>query len=326
MEEIGKIDISTLIATIGTDTVEIDTFLGGWNHVTAGYLLTGDRPFLIETGSQSSIEILLGALNHLGIDRKDLYGAAVTHIHLDHAGGIGDVAKAFPNAKIYVHPLGAKHLIDPTRLINSAALVYGTLLDSLYGRLEPTQADRIVILNDNDEIELGNGRKLTAIDSPGHAKHHVALLDSESGLLFAGDAVGVRLPEAGILRPSSPPADFDLFKAINSLQRFIEVKPYRVALAHYGVVDIHPNELLNEAQETVTKWAEVAKQAVIDNIDIVRALESKFGADFQKVDPSQKEKMETLNGIHSNAKGLQLWLEKNPDILKMESLRHGHSH
>ncbi len=319
-------DFNTLISTLAPNTVEIDTFLGGWNHVTAGYLLTGDRPFLVETGSQSSITTLLGALEYLGIDAKDLYGAAVTHIHLDHAGGIGDIAKAFPNAKIYVHPLGARHLADPTRLINSAATVYGSLLDSLYGRMEPTEAERIIVLNDNDEIDLANGRKLLAIDSPGHAKHHVALLDSESGLLFAGDAVGVRLPEAGILRPSSPPADFDLFKAINSLEKFIEVKPYRVALAHYGVVDIDPEALLYEAQETVTKWAEVAKMAVLNQIDIVKALEDNFGADFQKVDQSQKEKMETLNGIHSNAKGLQLWIEKNPEILKMDSLKHGHLH
>lgn len=333
--DLDNLDFNSLITEIGPNTYEIDTYLGGWNHVTAGYLLGGPRPFLVETGSQSSVKVLSKALSHLGIENGQLFGAAVTHIHLDHAGGIGDIAKAFKNAKIYVHPLGARHLIDPTKLISSASLVYGKLLDSLYGRLEPTEQQRITVLNDGDIIDLGNNRKLTAIDSPGHAKHHVALMDSESGLLFAGDAVGVRLPEAGILRPSSPPADFDLFKMINSLKKFNDAKPYRIALAHYGVVDTEPIELLSEAQEVVTRWAEVAKKAVIDHVDIAEALEEKFGLDFQKTDPSQKQKMETLNGIHSNAQGLKLWIEKNPDVLSMTSFNvkgilntdlQGHSH
>ena len=92
---------------------------------------------LVETGSQSSIAVLLAALDELGMGPHDLAGVAVTHIHLDHAGGVGDVAKAFPKATVYVHEKGARHLVDPERLVRSAAMVYGDLLDSLYGRLEP---------------------------------------------------------------------------------------------------------------------------------------------------------------------------------------------
>src|SRR5205814_5874180 len=121
---------------------------GGWTEVTAGYLVEGPEPVLVETGSQSSVPQLLAALDSLGVGPNDLAGIAVTHIHLDHAGGVGDVARAFPNATIYVHEKGARHLADPTRLVESASRVYGHLLDDLYGRLEPTPAARLHVLAD----------------------------------------------------------------------------------------------------------------------------------------------------------------------------------
>src|SRR5580658_9944741 len=135
--------------------------------------MEGPRPVLVETGSQSSVGVLLEALAKLGVGAADLAGVVVTHIHLDHAGGVGDVAAAFPEATVYVHEKGARHLADPTRLVESAARVYGPLLDSLYGRLTPTDADRLHVLADLEEIDLGGGRVLTSVDSPGHAKHHL---------------------------------------------------------------------------------------------------------------------------------------------------------
>ena len=188
--------------------IEIDTLLGGWQKITAGYLLQAQRPVLVETGSQSSIKVVLASLAELGVGAKDLASVVVTHIHLDHAGGVGDIARAFPEAKVYVHANGARHLVDPSRLVRSAALVYGPLLDTLFGRLDATPAERVHVLGDGEEIDLGGGRLLRAIDSPGHAKHHLGLMDSATGLLFAGDAVGVRLPEGGVLRPATPPPDF----------------------------------------------------------------------------------------------------------------------
>ena len=142
--------------------VEIDTLLGGWQRVTAGYLIEGPRPVLVETGSQSSIEVLLAALAELGVGERDLAGVVVTHIHLDHAGGVGDVARAFPEAKVYVHEKGARHLVDPSRLVRSAAMVYGPLLDSLFGRLDPTPSERVHVLGHHEEIDLGGGRSLRA--------------------------------------------------------------------------------------------------------------------------------------------------------------------
>ena len=302
---------------IAPGVLEIDTLLGGWERVTAGYLVEGPEPVLVETGSQSSVPALLAALDELGVGADELAGVAVTHIHLDHAGGVGDVARAFPKATVYVHGKGARHLADPTRLVDSAAMVYGDLLDSLYGRLDPTPSERIHVLADGDEIRIGPGRALTTVDSPGHAKHHLALHDSESGILFTGDAVGVRLPDAGVLRPSTPPPDFDLDLAISSLGRFAERRPAGIARAHYGRVP-DPLTILEEAKGTLRRWAEVAEAAWREGRDIAAALEEQFAADLADVDESQREKLETLNGVHSNAAGFRRWLDTRAD--------HTHTH
>jgi glyoxylase-like metal-dependent hydrolase (beta-lactamase superfamily II) len=297
---------------IAPGVLQIDTLLGGWHQVTAGYLITGESPVLVETGSQTSVPALLTGLGELGVDGGELAGVAVTHIHLDHAGGVGDVAAAFPNATIYVHEKGARHLVDPTKLVNSAALVYGDLLDSLYGRLTPTPADRVHVLADGEQISVSSNRTLTTVDSPGHAKHHLALHDSDSGILFAGDAVGVRLPDVGILRPATPPPDFDLDQALTSLQRFADRRPAGIALAHFGLVP-DPVEILDEAQGTLRRWAEVAEGAWRQGRDIAEALAEEFGAELEGTDPANREKLETLNGIHSNAAGFRRWLEKRAD-------------
>lgn len=294
---------------------QLDTLLGGWERVTAGYLVDGPAPVLVETGSQTSVPSLLATLGALGIGALDLSAIVVTHIHLDHAGGVGDVAAAFPNATVYVHEKGARHLVDPAKLVASAAMVYGDLLDSLYGRLTPTAAARVQVLRDGEVVEVGGGRTLTAIDSPGHAKHHLAVHDSESGILFAGDAVGVRLPDAGILRPATPPPDFDLDLALASLRRFAERRPTGVALAHFGLVP-DPLDSLDEAELVLRRWAAVAETAWREGRDIADALAGAFGAELDGVDAAHREKLETLNGIHSNAAGFRRWLDQ----------RHGHSH
>jgi glyoxylase-like metal-dependent hydrolase (beta-lactamase superfamily II) len=294
---------------IAPGILEIDTLLGGWERVTAGYLIEGPAPVLVETGSQSSATALLEALARHGLGPHDLAGVAVTHIHLDHAGGVGDVARAFPDATVYVHPRGARHLVDPSRLVASAATVYGGALDSLYGRMAPTAPERVRALEDGEKIDIGNGRALTTVHSPGHAKHHVALHDSATGVLFVGDAVGVRLPDAGLLRPATPPADFDLAQAVDSLRRFSDRRPSALALAHYGLLG-DPPAVLEEAVAALQEWASVAGTAWRAGQDVEQALRQRFGGELEALAPEQRRRVEALNGLHSNAEGLKLWLSK----------------
>jgi hypothetical protein len=129
--------------------------------------------------------------------------------------------------------------------------------------------------------------------------------------------VGVRLPDVGVLRPATPPPDFDLDQAVHSLHRFAERRPEGIALAHFGLVP-DPLGILEEAEGTLRRWAEVAEAAWRADRDIAEALGDRFAADLDGVDPAQREKLETLNGIHSNAAGFRRWLETRAD--------HGHAH
>ena len=164
------------------------------------------------------------------------------------------------------------------------------------------------MLEDGEAIDLGGGRVLTAVDSPGHAKHHVGLHDSDSGILFVGDAVGVKLPDGGVLRPATPPPDFDLDLALRSLGRFADRRPSGLALAHYGLLP-EPAAVLEEAEATLRQWAETAEAAFRSGGDIAAALEERFSSDLADVAPKHREKLEVMNGVHSNAAGLRRWLE-----------------
>lgn len=295
---------------IADGVFQIDTMLGGWEHLTAGFVVSGNSPVLIETGSQSSVTQLMSELDQLGISRDELAAIVVTHIHLDHAGGVGDLARAFPKATVYVHPNGARHLADPSRLIASAARVYGPLLDGLYGRLEPTAQERIVTLEDGDRINITEGVDIVALDTPGHAKHHLSLWHEPSGMMFCGDAVGVKLPEVGVLWPATPPPDFDKEKVINSLHHMASRNPSHLAFAHYG---LFPNavDILTEAEGQIRGWCEVATRAWQNGQDIETALEDAFLSDLDQIEEQARDRLLTLSGIHANAAGLSRWLEAN---------------
>jgi glyoxylase-like metal-dependent hydrolase (beta-lactamase superfamily II) len=293
---------------------QLDTRLGNWEGVTAAFLIEGPQPALVETGSQTSVATVTQALAAAGVGAEDLRWLILTHIHLDHAGGIGDLAAAFPAATVVVHEQGARHLIDPTRLVDSAARVYGPLLDGLYGRMLPVPSERLIAAAGGFRVDVGGGRWLTMVDSPGHAKHHHAVLDEHTGTLLVGDAVGVRLPDFPVLRPAVPPPDFDLELALGSLHRFAELRPTQVVLTHYGPVP-DAEATLADAEDVLRAWVEVAERVVRSSAeagveDIAAALAAAFAPSLDDVSAEAREKVETLNGVHSNAAGIARYLAK----------------
>src|SRR5437899_3054537 len=148
------------ITDLGNDVFQIDTQMAGYQGITAGYLIRGSRPCLVETGTAPSAPIVRDALAALGVGAGDLATVVVTHIHLDHAGGVGDIAEMYPTAEVVVHEAGARHLADPSRLMASARMVYGDDLDWLFGELAPTPAQRIRSVQERGSIDLGGGRSL----------------------------------------------------------------------------------------------------------------------------------------------------------------------
>ncbi len=299
--------------------VAVDTFTGGMSHVTAGFLLTGPRPALVETGPALAVDRLLEGLASLGMAGDELATIVLTHIHLDHAGGAGDVATAFPNAEVVVCDVGARHLHDPERLNASARRVYGPLHDTVYGDCTPIAAERIRAVGDGDLVDLGGGRQLEVMYTPGHAKHHIGLFDTHTGAIYSGDSVGVKLPGMTAIRPATPPADFHLEAALDSLARYRERDPSRLFLAHYGPVD-PPLDALDEAAERLRLWAETAEAAWHESSEldhVAETLAARFADEFDPGsvadDPHGRERLELLSGVRSNAAGLVRYFTRRDD-------------
>ena len=240
------------------DPVVIDTMMHGLNGLTAAYLVSKERTALIETGPKSSLDAVMSGLQRAGIDSLDYI--VVTHIHLDHAGAAGSLARRFPDATVAVHPLGAPHLIDPAKLWSSATRIYGDRMEELWGGIDPIEEDRIQVLDDGDKIDLG-GRTLQAFDTPGHARHHHCILDDETGGLFAGDAIGVALPEVDVVRPATPPPEFDLEQALASIEKIEGLGATSLWPTHFGPQKAPPLELCRRAADSLEQWASWVKEA-----------------------------------------------------------------
>lgn len=212
----------------------LDLDFQGAPGVVAAYLITG--PFghtLIETGPGSTIGALERAIASTGERLQDVTQLLVTHIHLDHAGAAGSLLRRLPDARLFVHPLGAPHMIDPSKLLGSATRIYGDRMDALWGAFEPCPAERVVELQDDTEISSGS-RTLRVVHTPGHASHHVAFHDAERKTMFTGDVGGVRLQGASYVRPPTPPPDIDVEAWHNSVSRMRALGPLALDLTHFG--------------------------------------------------------------------------------------------
>ncbi len=304
------------ITPLGHEVFQIDTRMAGYEGITAGYLIRGDRPCLVETGTAPSAPVVRDALASLGIGAGDLATVVVTHIHLDHAGGAGDIAAMFPAAQIVVHQRGARHLADPSKLMAGARMVYGRALERLFGVLAPVPAERIVALDDTGTVDLGGGRRLDSYYSPGHAKHHVGLVDSDTGDLYTGDAAGVYLPDTGDVRPATPPPDFDLETALASLRKFAALRPSRLMFSHYGPV-ARVGETLDRSAEEINIWVEQTRQARGAGLDLDHAVamvrdrtRDRYAAASPDADPALADRFERVSSARGNVEGIMHWLDK----------------
>jgi glyoxylase-like metal-dependent hydrolase (beta-lactamase superfamily II) len=292
----------------------IDTHMGGVSEITAGYLVRAERPALIETGPSKVAAAVADGVGRAGLPPEDLSWIVVTHVHLDHAGGVGDLVRTFPNATVVVHPAGARHLVDPERLLASSARVYGPLMDTVYGGLTPVEAGRVKAAEDGEVLDLG-GRRLELLHAPGHAKHHLAVFEPDLGVLFAGDGVGVLLPSTGVLRPATPPPDFDRDLAVASLRRFADRNPAHLVLTHFGPIT-PPAERLAEAEDKLRRWCATAEQAAAEHGPELDHIEAALRERFEREEGHEAgdpERFELLNSYHSNAAGLLRWIQQRQD-------------
>ncbi len=228
-------------------------------NVIASYLFyDGKQAALIEGGPASTVETLIRGIQAAGVSSDALRQVLVTHIHLDHAGAAGVLARKFPWLKVYVHPVGAPHLADPTKLLASAARLYGDQLEPLWGKIEPVPTENLAVINHGDQIKLP-GATIRAFDTPGHASHHHAYLDSNSGLLFTGDVGGVRMPGVRYVRPPTPPPELSIEAWRASIAKLRAVQASGLCLTHFGV---HRGDVAwhwDDVERRLVNWGEIIR-------------------------------------------------------------------
>lgn len=295
-----------------TDPTTIDLNMHGFPGITGAFLVRGSKTALVETGPKSSLEDLLKGLEDAGVERLDY--VVVTHIHLDHAGAAGTLAARWPDATVVVHPRGAPHLADPSKLWSSAARIYGDGMDRMWGGIDPVPEGRIREIHDGESIDLG-GASLRAVETPGHARHHHAYLEESTGTVFCGDALGVRLPDVGVIRPATPPPEFDLEAAIASIGKVRELGAQRLCFTHFGIRDDEdPEATCNAAVDALVEWAgwvTAAREQTTEvdaAADFVRtAAASAYGA---RLDEASVARLEQTTSYWMNTWGYMRYMDK----------------
>jgi glyoxylase-like metal-dependent hydrolase (beta-lactamase superfamily II) len=236
----------------------IDVMHLGRDRVICAYYVDG---LIVDPGPSSCVETLLEALGG-----EAPRGLLLTHIHLDHAGASGVLARRFPGLPVYVHKRGAPHLVDPTKLLKSAGQLYGDDMDRLWGEVAPVPEENLRVLSGGETVE---GFRVAY--TPGHASHHVTYFHEDTGDAYVGDVAGVRIPPSDFTVAPTPPPDIDLEKWLASLDAIAGFGPRRLCLTHFGPVDEVAVQL-DVMRGTLRRWADIAAES--DQARFVAAIES----------------------------------------------------
>jgi glyoxylase-like metal-dependent hydrolase (beta-lactamase superfamily II) len=299
----------------------IDTHYVRPGHAASHLVVDSGRAAFVDTGPAPAAPLLLAALDELGIAREQVDYVFVTHVHLDHAGGTGQLIEALPNARAVLHPRGAPHMIDPKKLIAGSIEVYGAeTFNRLYGELVPVPADRVLVTEDRTRIELGR-RTFEFIDAPGHARHHHVAIDLDHREIFSGDNFGICYHEfdtaAGpFMLPTTTPVQFDPDAFHATIDRMMSYRPGRIYQTHFGPVtdverlarDLHAClvELVRIARAHA---GEMDRRALIE-ADMFRYLNERLDEHGYAGDVAERHRL-LDEDVSLNASGLEIWLDRS---------------
>lgn len=211
-------------------------YLGVPHLIATGVLETNEGLLLVDPGPTTALDTLRETLNAEGVGMNDLCAVLLTHIHLDHAGATGTIISEAPEVQVYVHRRGARHLIDPSRLLRSARRIYGDAMERLWGTVRAVPEENVQILDGGETIHPGS-RPLEGVHTPGHATHHVSYLDTATGTAFIGDVGGMRIVGADYVLPVAPPPDIDLDRWHTSIDAVRNWEPERIVVTHFGAFE-----------------------------------------------------------------------------------------
>ncbi len=242
------------VITIAERTTLLDLdYLGNPGHIATCLLESGEGLALVDSGPTTTLDRLEQGIASFGATLEDVRVLLVTHIHLDHSGAAGVLAKRLPRLKVYVHAQGAKHLVSPEKLLRSATMIYGDEMDRLWGEVLPVPEDQLRVLTGGERLDLGE-RSVRVAYTPGHARHHVAYFDEGSGIAFTGDVLGEQPFGSTIAIPVTPPPDIDVEEMIASADRIMEWRPERLFVTHFGPV-ANPTAYASEHAERLLDWS-----------------------------------------------------------------------
>ena len=296
----------------------IDLGFQGRREAIASFVVgAGDEVALIEAGPSSTLPNLMAGLSSAGVAPERVSALLLTHIHLDHAGAAGSLAGRLPNATVYVHELGAPHLLDPSKLLRSATRIYGDQMDTLWGEVLPVPEERLVVLRDGERVRAG-GRELQALYTPGHASHHIAYWDPSSREAFVGDVAGVRLPGTERAMPPTPPPDLDLEAWSGSIRRLLALDPRTLHLTHFGPVhDVERH--LDELHTRLYEWRDLLLDGVrrgMDESQLAELLGQRADEELARTvkDPAVRDRFRLVSGYGTNVAGFLRYFKKRGEV------------
>ena len=243
----------------------VDTHYTGTDIAALYILVQNDEIAIIETGTSYSLPYVLDQLSELECTRDQVRYIIPTHIHLDHAGGAGRMMQEFDQAQLVIHPKGARHMVDPTKLIAGTKAVYGEeTFNRLYGDIPAIPEQRIIIADDLHQIDIGKNRPLLFLDTPGHAYHHFCIVDEYSEGIFSGDTFGLSYPDLlsggkRFVLPTTTPVHFNPSALKQSTDRLMSYSPQRMYLTHFDVLS-NPKDHVNEYKEWIDRFVELAEK------------------------------------------------------------------
>jgi len=298
----------------------IDTGLVRPQFDAAYLIVENGRVAFIDCGTHYAIPHMLAALEQAGLTAEAVDWLILTHVHLDHAGGAGELMTHLPNARLVVHPRGARHMIDPSVLWAGASAVYGeSVMTQTYGRMMPVPAERVIEAADEHVVDLA-GRALRCLDSPGHAKHHITIHDARANVCFTGDVFGLSYRDfdtaAGpFILPTTSPVQFDPPALHASIDRLVALQPAAMYLTHYGRVE-NVAKLAADLHVQIDAMVELARAAdgqADRHAAMIEALTDLYAARAKAHgwDGSRERLVELLGmDIELNAQGLGIWLDR----------------